>query len=482
MTGQETYYRAALESKLRTLAREDLIEFACRTDPLAAPQYRAPHLQRIAEKLEAIERGEIKRLFVTCPPRHWKSSLCSEKFPTWFLARHPDKSVIAAAHTLALVEKFSRNVRDTILANLHFKELFPKLQIRHDAAGVSDWSLRYAWRSSFRAVGVGGALLGSGADLILIDDPIADAFEAMSKTQRDNLWQWYQTTLRTRLEPGGSIVLIMSRWHEDDLAGRLMAASRAEDGEKWETLHLPALDVAGEALWPERWPLAGLEQVKKAIGSRAFAAQFQGDPRHDEGAILDSSKLVMVEESELPKFSKVVRSWDLAFSDRQGADYVAGAKLGLAPNGDRYILHLKRLHGRWTASKPSIIDTAQEDGARVTCSIEANGTQLGYFQDIQADARMQRIEVLPDKPEGTKEMRASVWGSRLVDGIIKCVRAPWNAMLFDQMNYFPNTDHDDLVDAVSAAFAQLGESSGASESVAVDRKISLSSGRARFAI
>jgi predicted phage terminase large subunit-like protein len=455
---------AALAWARRELAKQDFTEFCARIDPMSAHVYRLPHLRKMAEALEGVERGETPRLFITAPPRHWKSSCVSEKFPLYFLARNPEKSVGIFSHGQTLPIQFSKSVRGNIEFNPRFKELFPEIKLKEGSESVSNWSLRTAFRSSLRSFGVGAGPTGEGFDLIIIDDPIADAAEAYSPTVLASIWTWYQETLRDRLNPGGVIVLVMSRWHEDDLAGKLLKASKEGDGEPWVELKLPAIaeenDVlgraVGEALWPDKWPLSALEAVKKGQGSRAFAARFQGSPRALEGNILDSRKLKMIEPDKVPPMDQIVRAWDLAFSERQGADYVAGAKIGVDRPGNRYILNLKRIHGRWTSSKPQIIDTAEADGVAVIVSIEANGTQLGYFQDIEVDPRMANRTVVADKPEGTKEMRASVWGSRLDDGIIYCVRAPWNEWLFEQMDAFPNTDHDDGVDAISAGMAKIG--------------------------
>jgi len=456
--GTENERRAALRELRLRLCREDLIEFCKRVDPKAVEQYRAAHLRQIADKLEAVERGEIKRLFITTPPKHWKSSLVSEKFPAWYLSQHPDQSVILATHTISLSEGFSRNVRDMIITNEMYHELFPAVRVRDDVAGVSEWLLSGGYRSSCRAVGTGGAITGKGGQLIIIDDPISDEKVAFSSTQRNAVWTWYQNTLRDRLEPNGAMVLVMSRWHKDDLAGRLLKASASGQGEKWETLHLPATDKDGNALWPERWPVNELEKIKRGIGTRAWNAKFMGNPRDVDEMLLDSTKLKMLDLAAVPELVSIVRRWDLAFSEKQGADYLAGAKVGKDAVGNFYILDIKRLRGRWPKNKPEIVRIAQDvDPPNVICAIESNGTQLGYFQDIQADKQMANRIVKEDKPEGSKEMRASMWGSRLDDGLIHCVRGPWNGEFFDECDDFPNSDHDDCVDAVSGAYAILSK-------------------------
>jgi predicted phage terminase large subunit-like protein len=163
----------------------------------------------------------------------------------------------------------------------------------------------------------------------------------------------------------------------------------------------------------------------------------------------------MVDPENVPPMVRTVRRWDLAFSDRDGSDWISGAKLGIDEREHVYILHVRRVHGRWTQGKPVIIETAQADGIDCTVYIESNGTQLGYADDIKSDSRMRNRTVLEDRPEGNKEMRASIWGTRLVDGIIHCVRGEWNGELFDQMDYFPSAEHDDDVDAISGAYAKL---------------------------
>jgi predicted phage terminase large subunit-like protein len=205
--------------------------------------------------------------------------------------------------------------------------------------------------------------------------------------------------------------------------------------------------------------LEELAKLKKGVGSRAWAARFQGEPKPDEGTVLNSAKLVMVEPENVPEMVRTVRRWDLAFSDKSAADWCAGAKLGKAKNGDVYILHMRRVKGKWPQSKPIIIETAQQDGQQCSVYIEANGTQLGYYDDIKAHPTMRNRAVYPDVPEGNKEMRASLWGTRLDDGIIHCVRGEWNGELFDEMDYFPNGDNDDMVDAISGGWDKLSKTS-----------------------
>ena len=460
------------------LAKEDLIEFCCHIDPLAADRYRAKHLQCIASKLEQVECGLVTRLYITTPPRHWKSSLVSEKFPTWYLARNPKHSVGIFSHGMALPTRFSINVRKNISYNPLFADLFPEVKV--DGGPTCGWSLKGAFRLSMRSLGVYCAPTGEGYDLIIVDDPVGDANEANSPAALDKSIRWYRETLRDRLNPGGKIIIVMSRWAKNDLAGYVMAESKSGDGEFWEELRLPALaepdDVLGRpegaALWPEWVDEEALAQIKKAQGSRAFAARFQGSPRSEDGNLLNSSKLIMIDAADLPEQMEItVRRWDLAFSEPgiRKADWSAGVKMGR--HGDRrFILHVKRVQGKWPKVAPIIKQLADTDGVNCICMVEANGTQKGYADQMIEEIPNRMVEA--DCPEGNKEMRAAIWGNRLADnntttkqGVIYCVRGEWNEELFDEMDYFPNGDNDDIVDGVSGAWNRINQPGGTAKTV-----------------
>lgn len=441
------------------LAKQDIIQFSCYTDPTQTANYNARHLRQIADRLEDVDAGRCLRLHITAPPRHWKSSLAVEKFIAYYLGRHPDRTVAIFSHAQNKALEFSRTIRGVIATNDKYRELFPGTCMSPVIASAGEWALAGAFRSTMVAMSVGSSPTGRGFQLILIDDPIADVQTAYSKNERDKIWSWYREVLRDRLEPGGAIVLIMSRWHGDDLAGRLIKESDAGTGEKWDVLHLKALDAQQNALWEERWPKAALLETKQAQGARAFAARFQGEPRLDEGNMLNSALLRMIDQEDVPAMVAIVRYWDLAFSDVQGSDYVAGVKMGADRQGNRYILHVKRIQGRWTNSAPVIMRFADTDGVECQQIIEANGTQLGYAQEMKE--RIPGRTILEGRPEGNKEMRAAIWGTRLEDGIIFCVRGPWNVELFDCMDFFPNGEHDDIVDGVSGAWAGLNTPTGA---------------------
>lgn len=254
-------------------ARRSLLSFTEYT----LPQYqRAAHHELIAEKLEAVERGEIDRLMIFMPPRHGKSELASKRFPAWCLGRNPKRQIIAASYNSDLANDFGRNVRN-IIAEPEFQQVFNGVTLAPDSQAANRMNTNKG--GTYVAAGVGTAVTGRGADIALIDDPFKDREEADSERRRETVWDWYRSTLYTRLMPGGAIVLIQTRWHEDDLAGRLLEQERGQ----WDVLELPALHPDRGALWPEWYDETALLRIKETIGPREWSALYQQQPQPDEG-------------------------------------------------------------------------------------------------------------------------------------------------------------------------------------------------------
>lgn len=254
-------------------ARNSLLGFTEYTNPLYIG---AGHHRKIAEKLEAVERGEIDRLMIFMPPRHGKSELASKRFPAWCLGRNPRRQIIAASYNSDLANDFGRNVRN-IVAEPEFGQVFPGVGLSPDSAAANRMNTNHG--GAYVAAGVGTAVTGRGADIALIDDPFKDREEADSERRRETVWDWYRSTLYTRLMPGGAIVLIQTRWHEDDLAGRILA----QEADQWDVLELPAIDDQGKALWPEWYNEEALARIKSTIGPREWSALYQQKPQPDEG-------------------------------------------------------------------------------------------------------------------------------------------------------------------------------------------------------
>ncbi len=303
-------------------ARKSLLSFTEFTNPLYK---RANHHRLIAEKLEAVERGEIDRLMIFMPPRHGKSELASKRFPAWCLGRQPRRQIIAASYNSDLANDFGRNVRN-IVAEPEFGQVFPKVSLAPDSQAANRMNTNFG--GAYVAAGVGTAVTGRGADIALIDDPFKDREEADSERRRDIVWDWYRSTLFTRLMPGGSIVLIQTRWHEDDLAGRLLEA----EGDQWEVLDLPAISEAGEALWPEWYPIEALERIKATVGPREWSALYQQKPQPDEGTFFKREWFPTWDK--LPELRYYGTS-DYAVTDG-GGDYTVHRIWGICPKGMIY--------------------------------------------------------------------------------------------------------------------------------------------------
>lgn len=273
-----TASQAKAELAKRELARRHLIHFTQYT----LPQYEvAGHHRLIAEKLMQVERGEIDRLMIFMPPRHGKSELASKRFPAYCLGRQPTRQIIAASYNSDLANDFGRNVRN-IVAEPEFGNVFPSVALAADSKAANRMNTNHG--GAYVAAGVGTAITGRGANIALIDDPFKDREEADSERRRELVWDWYRSTLFTRLMPGGAIVLIQTRWHEDDLAGRLLGQDGdKKDGGQWEVLELPAISKEDKALWPEWYPVPVLERIKATVGPREWSALYQQQPQPDEG-------------------------------------------------------------------------------------------------------------------------------------------------------------------------------------------------------
>jgi len=416
----------------------------------------APHLELLCSKLEAVERGEILRLMVFKPPRHGKSEVISKKFPARYLGRNPRNEIIMASYSADLAYDHSRIARDTL------KEWGPKLwgvNVSKDSGAADRWGIA-GTRGGLTAAGVGGPITGRGANIILLDDPVKNSEEAESTLMRERLWNWYRTTLRTRLAPGGAIVLVMTRWHEDDLAGRLLQEMKSGNGEQWEILNLPAQaeegDILGrepgEWLWPERYPPEEYEQIKKAVGTRAWISLYQQRPSPDEGGLLKRHWWRYY--SIMPgKFDEVIQSWDCAFKDKNTSDYVVGQVWGRI-NSDKYLLDqargrmdlpktiesLERLSRRWPQARVKLIE-AKANGPAVIQMLRHKMTGL--------------IEV---EPKGGKIARANAVSPEIESGNIYLPEskiAPWIEEFVEECSVFPNGKHDDMVDSMTQALERL---------------------------
>ena len=410
----------------------------------------AAHHRLIADKLQLVEAGKLKRLMIFMPPRHGKSMLASEYFPSWYLGRNPDKQIMTATYGQELANDFGRKVRN-LMQDKQFQAIFPKVKIRQDSSAAHRFHI--CRRGVYQGVGVGGAATGRGADLLLIDDPIKNQEDAESDTMRRKLKDWYASVAYTRLMPGGAIVLIQTRWHHDDLAGWLLAEHAHEN---WDVLSLPAVTSSGQALWPEAYPLSELRKIEKAIGSRAWSALYQQQPSPDEGGILRKQWWRKWPQSkDMPESLHVIQSWDTAYSDRDHANssYSARTTWAIFQDGAR---HGMMLLEAWKdrVDYPTLRKLAQESFMkwrpdRVLIEKKASG------QSLIQDLRRSGVPVSTYQPDKDKVTRAYAVSAMLESGQIHYPDRRWAEAVIDECAQFPTGAHDDYVDTCSQAWLWL---------------------------
>lgn len=434
----------------RRLIRRSFLAFC---EYALAPLGQSPqaHHRLLIARLQAVADNQIDRLMVMMPPGSAKSTYASVLFPAWFMIRG-DQSLITASHTATLAQDFGRRVINA--AREHCKTL----GYDHRSGGGDLWYTTNDCR--VLSAGVGGAVTGSRADLALIDDPVKSREEADSERIRDVAHNWFRADLLTRLKPGGRIVLIMTRWHEDDLAGRLLM----DEPDRWHKLCLPAIaDVGdplgrapGDALWPAWQPLATLEDLRRSLGERDFASLYQQSPRAGDGTIFNTSLIRTIDAA--PAGGKLIRAWDLAATAQIGTrdpDWTVGVLLQkTAENG--FVIHdVARLRGGPDEVEATITATASRDGRNVTISLPQDPGQAGKSQVLYLTRKLMGYSVKSHSITGDKATRAAPFASQVNVGNVAMVRAQWNRALLDEMASFPSGTHDDQVDAGSDAFAEL---------------------------
>lgn len=416
--------------------------------PQATPTLRWdwPHLDRVRRSLEAVADGTLRRLMIFMPPRHGKSELSTVHYPAYLLETSPARRIIVGAYNSTLAEKFSRRTR--AIVRRRGVALDPERQ------AVNDWLTTAG--GGVRAVGVGGGVTGQGGDLIIIDDPVKSREEADSPTYRDKVWDWYRDDLYTRLEPGGAIILIMTRWHEDDLAGRILASERAGD---WHVINLSALAgdddplgrAPGDALCPDRYDVAALTDIRATLGPRGWEALYQQRPRPPEGALLKRGWFPVVKA--LPAEGRRVRYWDIAGAAEGRGDYTVGCLMRRA-GGAFYVEGVVR--GQWTAAEREriIVQTAAADGHDVRIAIE-QPPGLGK-EPIEALVRaLAGYAVHADRVTKDKVSRAEPLAAQAEAGNVSLLQGAYTTALLDELAAFPYGEHDDQVDAMSGAFNAL---------------------------
>lgn len=414
----------------------------------------APHHRLIARHLEMVERGEITRLMITMPPRHGKSMLASEFFPAWYIGRNPDHYVVTATYAQELADDFGRKVKNQI-EDEAFKAIFPGVSLADDSKSAKrfhiDGSLGgvehgTTQRGAFYAVGVGGPLTGRGAHLLLIDDPVKNREDAESEVIRKKTKAWYTSTAYTRLMPGGRIVIIQTRWHEDDLAGWL----QDEHGhEGWTVLNLPAISDEGEALWPEQYPIAALEQIKRALPPRDWSALYQQRPSPETGDYFKREWIIPVETIPPRDEMMLYMGSDYAVTSG-GGDYTVHAVIGVSHDGRMYLVDLWREQSSsdvWVDAFCALVRKWHPVGAaEETGQIKSGVGPFLVKRMLETESYVAR-EQFPTR--GDKAVRAqSIRGRMASQGLHVPMHAPWLSDFISELMSFPVGVHDDMVDAI----------------------------------
>lgn len=436
-------------------ARAHVLGWAAYTDPT----YKfAPHLRYVANYLHRVESGDLRRVIFALPARHGKSTLVSVKFVGWFLGRNPDARVIIAAHTAELAERFSAYVRADLQA--FGKEVFG-ITVSPESKARDRWDIE-GHRGGVLAVGVLGAALGWGADLVSIDDPLHDPAQLRSEAELRRVQDWYRAVIRTRLHPGGRIVVTASRFGLNDFTGWLLD-QQASGGEAWEYVRIPVIAGEndplgrrpGEPLWPEMFPLDELERIRAGVGEVNWQAQYMQDPIPDTGQRFRAEWFRFLESRPSMGY-RWVRCWDLAAATGTRADYTAGALVGADDDGNLVIADVTRWIAPWPETRRRLKAVMRADGPGVAVGIEKVAFQLAAVQDLLADPDLIGFSIRPVAVDRDKEARADVWAARAEAGKVALVRGPWNREFLDEVTAFPRGRHDDQVDAVSLAVQLLG--------------------------
>ena len=427
--------------------------------------------RRLDAFLAAVARRESPRLMLFAPPRSGKSELVSRKFPAYALGRYSNLSILATSYGSDLSSRINRDVQ-RLIDDPHYSILFPETVLSGSALRppvVGTWSRNsdifeiVGHKGSYRSAGVGGGITGMGGDILIIDDPVKDAAQAASSVYRESVWDWYRATFYTRRAPGAGILLIATRWHLDDLPGRLLAAMENE-GEHWDVASYQAIAdddephrKSGEALQPERYDLDALTATKAAIGSYTWESLYQQRPVAREGAMFKRHWFAekIIHPERVPAGTRWVRHWDLAATARKTAARTAGVKLGRTPSGGYVVGHVVTTQSEGNAVRELIQMQAVLDGRNIEISLPQDPGQAGKVQARDFVAMLAGWNVHAEPETGDKMTRAAPFAAQCEAGNVQIVAGGWNDLFFDELCNFPSGAFKDQVDASSGAFGRL---------------------------
>ena len=450
--------RLRLEYRLQQLdtqerARTKFIDFVRYVWPTAVL---GSHHTIMANAFDRIAAGSLKRLIINMPPRHTKSEFASYLLPAYLMGRDPRTKAIEATHNSELAVRFGRKVRDLMDMDT-YKEVYPDVSLKQDSKAAGRWDTNKG--GEYFAVGVGGAMTGRGADVLIIDDPHSKQ-DAMSDTALENAWEWYISGPRTRLQPGGAIVIVMTRWGTKDLTARLLKAQKSRNADQWEVIEFPAILPSGKALWPEFWKIEELEGVKATLSVQKWNAMYQQQPTNDEGAILKREWWRVWPHDDPPEVNYIIQSYDTAYSKKETADFSVITTWGvftLNEDSGASIILLDVKRGRWDFPELKRIAKEQYDHWQpdnVLIEAKATGTTL------QQELRRMSVPVTMYSPGGRragqdKISRANSVAPIFESGMVWAPDAEWAEQLVEECAAFPNGDNDDMVDSTTMAMMRF---------------------------
>lgn len=448
-------------------ARRHLLPFTTYTKPDYEVNW---HHKYLAGKLNDFVQGKINRLMVFMPPRYGKSELVSRRLPAYALGKNPDEQVIACSYGSALSSQMNRDVQ-RIIDSEKYEKIFPDTRlfgenVRSISRGHwlrnSDVFEIVGHTGSYRSSGIGGSIVGSGFTLGIIDDPIKNHEEARSVAYRESLWEWYTSTFYTRMEKGARILLTMTRWHEDDLAGRLLRlAQENPDADRWEVVSFPAIleeenendpREIGEPLWPSKFNEEALKKTKVSLGTYQWSALYQQSPQPAGGGMFKRNWWQFYKKAP-DKFDEIIQSWDMTFKDSKGTDYVVGQVWG-RKGADKYLLDQVRDRMDFPATLQAVKTLSSKWPEAITKLVEdkANGPA------IIASLKREIPGLIPVTPLGGKEARAAAISPEVEAGNVYLPDssiAPWIHDFIGECAAFPTGVHDDQVDAMTQALNRL---------------------------
>lgn len=416
------------------------------------------HHQVMAKKFQAIAEGKLKRLIINMPPRHTKSEFASYMLPAWYLGKFPNRKIIQCSNTAELAVGFGRKVRNLVDSDAYAK-IFPNVHLRSDSKAAGRWAT--SGGGDYFAIGVGGTVTGKGADLLIIDDPHSEQEAALANSDPavfDKVYEWFTSGPRQRLQPGGAIVVVMTRWAKRDLTGKILKAAAERDGDQWEVIELPAILPDERPLWPQFWSYEELTALREELPLPKWQAQYQQEPTSEEGAIVKREWWQIWPHDEPPRCEFVIQSWDTAFTKGERSDYSACTTWGVfykdENKQDPHVILLDAVKKRMEF--PELKETAlrfYRDWEPDACIVEAKaaGAPLVY------ELRQMGIPVSEFTPTrgNDKIMRLNSVSDLFASGKVWAPETRWAEEVIEEMAAFPNSDHDDLVDSSTQALIRF---------------------------